>query len=528
MIKKTGKDFDIIIITAEPYDDHPLSPAGVIAKVLDAKGYSIGIIDTPDWKKDDDFLKLGTPELCFCITSGSIDSMLNNYTPLKRDRKEDPHSKITAMPDRALIVYCNKIRKLFKETKIVIGGIEASLRRFAHYDYWNNDIRSTILADTRADILVYGNGEIQSIEIAERLKKGKDLYGIKGTCIFSKTVPDNFKILPSTEDVQKDKTQFCKMQNMFSNSDNLAQPHTNRFVLQYIYPKYTTEFLDWIYSLDYSRKLSEESHLNLAQFSVVTHRGCIGECNFCSISEHQGNKIISRSKESIIKEIEKLTEHPQFKGYIDDLGGPSANMYGMDCDTQCPKSCMTCKTLDLSHKKMIDLLQAARKVKGIKKVFVRSGIRYDLAIESPDYIKEISEHHISGYLKIAPEHLSKKVLDLMNKPADKRFNRFISRFEKLNKNKGQALRYYFMVGHPGDDIDECRMLGNKLKNLDNVETIQIFTPTPMSVSTCMYWTGMNPKTLKKVHVPYTYNEKKLLKNEVFSHLKPQYRNKRKR
>lgn len=521
MISKTGDDFDIIIITAEHYDDHPLSPAGVIARVLDAKGYTIGIIETPDWKHDEDFLKLGEPKLCFCVTSGSIDSMLNNYTPLKRERSVDLHAKIVEMPDRALIVYCNKIKRLFKGTKIVIGGIEASLRRFAHYDYWGNNVRSSILTDTRADILVYGNGEMQSIEIAERLEKNRDLYGIEGTCIFSKTVPKGFKVLPSSDDVKNDKREFCNMQNMFSNNDNLAQQHTDRFVIQFKYPKYTPQFLDWIYSLDYSRDLSENSLLKLAQFSVITHRGCIGECSFCSISEHQGSKIISRSKESITEEIKKITKHPQFKGYIDDLGGPSANMYGMDCNTKCPKSCISCKKLDLSHKKIIDLLQSVRKINGVKKAFVRSGIRYDLAIESPKYLSELSEHHISGCLKIAPEHFSKKVLALMNKPND-RLEEFKSEFEKLNKGTRQALKYYFMVAHPGDDINECRALGNKLRDFDNVDSIQIFTPTPMSVSTCMYWTGMNPKTLERIHVTYTYNEKKALKNEVFRHLKPEY------
>jgi len=524
MISKTGENFDIILITGEHYDDHPLSPAGVIAKVLDAKGYSVGIIETPDWKEDKDFLKLGEPKLCFCVTSGSIDSMLNNYTPLKRKRSEDPHAKIVEMPDRALIVYCNKIKKLFKDTKIVIGGIEASLRRFAHYDYWENNVRSSILADTRADILVYGNGEMQSIEIAERLANGRDLYGIAGTCIFSKTVPNGFKSLPPFENVKKDTKEFCRMQNMFSINENLAQKHTDRFVLQFKYPKYTPQFLDWIYSLDYSRDLGENSLLKLAQFSIVTHRGCIGECSFCSIAEHQGSKIISRSEESIIDEIERITKHPQFKGYIDDLGGPSANMYGMDCKIACPNSCISCRKLDLSHKKIIDLLESARKIPGIKKVFVRSGIRYDLAAESPKYINELSLHHISGCLKIAPEHFSKKVLALMNKPDDK-FEKFKAGFEELNKDKKQALKYYFMVAHPGDDINECRELGNKLRDFDNVDSIQIFTPTPMSVSTCMYWTGMNPKTLEKVHVTYTYNEKKALKNEVFRHLKPEYQNK---
>jgi uncharacterized radical SAM protein YgiQ len=328
-------------------------------------------------------------------------------------------------------------------------------------------------------------------------------------------------VLPSFEDVKKDTKQFCKMQNMFSINDNLAQQHTDRFVLQFKYPKYTPQFLDWIYSLDYSRDLGEGSLLKLAQFSVVTHRGCIGECSFCSIAQHQGSKIISRSKESILDEIKRIAKHPQFKGYIDDLGGPSANMYGMDCKISCPNSCITCKKLDLSHKKIIDLLQSAREINGVKKVFVRSGIRYDLAIESPKYISELSLHHVSGCLKIAPEHFSKRVLALMNKPDDK-FERFKAEFEKLNKDTRQALKYYFMVAHPGDDINECRALGNKLKDFDNVDSIQIFTPTPMSVSTCMYWTGMNPKTLEKIRVPYTYNEKKALKNEVFSHLKQEY------
>ncbi|MBW6451991.1 MAG: YgiQ family radical SAM protein [DPANN group archaeon] len=522
MISKTGKDFDIILITAEYYDDHPLSPAGVIAKILDAKGYNVGIIEAPDWKKDDDFLKLGTPKLCFCVTSGSIDSMLNNYTPLKRQRSEDPHAKMNLMPDRTLIVYCNKIKRLFKRKPIVLGGIEASLRRFAHYDYWDNSVRSNILADTRADILIYGNGEIQSLEIAERLKNGKDLFGIEGTSVLSKELPKDFKILPSTEDVKTDKIKFIEMQNMFSNNENLAQPHETRFVLQFKYPKYTSEFLDWIYSLDYSRNLNEKSFLKLAQFSVVTHRGCIGECSFCAITFHQGNKIISRSKESIIKEIEKISKHPKFKGYIDDLGGPSANMYGMDCNTPCKNSCIGCKKLNLTHNRIINLLQSVRKIKNVKKVFIRSGIRYDLANESDKYIEEVSKYHVSGYLKIAPEHFSDDVLELMNKPKDK-LDQFKTKFEEMNKNSKQTLKYYFMVAHPGDEIDKCNDLGLKLKDQDNVESIQIFTPTPMTTSTCMYWTGMNPKTLEKVHVPYTYNEKKKLKNEVFKHLKVYYR-----
>ncbi|MDD5253655.1 MAG: YgiQ family radical SAM protein [Candidatus Nanoarchaeia archaeon] len=508
MIAKSGKDFDVIIITAEYYEDHPYSPAGVIAKVLEAKGFSVGIIEKPE--KKEDYTQLGRPKLCFCITSGSIDSMLNNYTPLKRNRLDDKYSSVVKMPDRAVIFYCNKIKENFKGVKIVIGGIEASLRRFAHYDYWANDVRRSIILDSRADILVYGNGEKQIIEIATRIKEGKDLRGILGTCILSKEIDSSFEKLPSFSEVKADKVKFCKMQVAFSNNKNLAQEYNNNYVIQYKFPKYTPEDLDWIYSLDFSRNLRKNSLLTLAKFSVVTHRGCIGNCNFCSISLHQGDKIISRSEKSIIDEITRITKHPEFKGYIDDLGGPSANMYGMDCVTNCGLSCMDCKKLDKSHSKIISLLRKARKVKGVKKVFIRSGIRYDLAMSSKEYIKEISENHISGCLKIAPEHFSDKVLKLMNKD-NFLFDKFMEYFKSINKNTGQSLKYYFMICHPGDDEVEIKILLDRVGKLKNIEAFQIFTPTPMSVSSCMYYTGMNPFTMQPIKIVYDYHTKKKMK-----------------
>lgn len=461
MIAKTGRDFDIILITGEYYDDHPLSPVGVIAKVLDAKGYRVGIIEKPQTKEH--YTRLGAPRLCFGVTSGSIDSMLNNYTPMMRKRIEDRHSKVSAMPDRAVIVYCNKIKEYFKPSTIVIGGIEASLRRFAHYDYWENAVRRSILLDSRANILVYGNGEKQILEIADRIKRGDDIRGIEGTCILSKDLDPSFERLPSFREASVDKKKFCEMQMQFSNNKNLAQEYTNNYVLQYKYPRYTTKDLDWIYSLNYSRKLHSKSLLSMGKFTVVTHRGCIGSCNFCSLSLHQGNHIIARSEENILTEIKNLTRHPEFKGYIDDLMGPSSNMYGMECtqanpgQLACQAKCIGCPKLDTSHQQLIVLLRKARQIKGVKKIFIRSGIRYDLALESREYIKEISEHHISGCLKIAPEHFSKNVVALMGKD-NTRFDEFLSYFTAVNARKKQTLRYYFMIGHPGDSIDEVLFL----------------------------------------------------------------------
>jgi len=446
--------------------------------------------------------------------------MVHNYTPLKKKRFEDTYSSVTKIPNRAVIVYCNKIKEYFRSSRIVIGGIEASLRRFAHYDYWDNNIRRSILFDSRATILVYGNGEKQIIEIAKRLQEEQTLQGIAGTCIISKDKDDSFEVIPSFKEVCDNPLKFCLMQQAISNDKNLAQEYDNNYLLQYRYPSYTSKDLDWIYSLPYSRNMHPKSLLKMAKFSVVTHRGCIGKCNFCALSLHQGERIISRSEESILKEIQQLTKHPEFKGYIDDLGGPSANMYGMDCKNRfsdkgtnrCQDSCLTCAKLDTSHKRLITLLKKTREIKGVKKIFVRSGIRYDVALHSKAYLKELSDHHISGCLKIAPEHFSENVLRLMNKN-NRRFDEFVALFYEFNKNRKQYLRYYFMIGHPGDTLHEASRLYEKIKqkNLNNIEQFQLFTPTPMTVSTCMYWTGLNPCTMKKIPVIYDYKTKKKIK-----------------
>jgi uncharacterized radical SAM protein YgiQ len=494
--------YDVVIVTGEFHDDHPLSPSGMINRVLIAEGYKVGIVEKP--LTDDDFEKAGLPRLFFAVTSGSIDSMVHNYTPMKRKRFEptDP----LWMPDRAVIRYCNGLRKAFKGCRIVIGGIEASLRRFAHYDYWDNGIRRSILLDSKADLLVYGNGEKQVIEASRRISAGSDLLGIEGTCIRSKDVPTGFKVLPSFEDVSTDREAFCVMQKGFSNEFDIAQSANGSNVLQYRYPDYLPSDLDRYYSLPFSRKLNPRSALNMAKFSVITHRGCLGRCSFCSLALHQGGRIISRSERSIISEIERLTRHPDFKGYIDDLGGPSANMYGMD------RTSGSCNE-PLDHSRAIALLRRAREVPGVKKVFIRSGIRYDIALSSEEYVREISHHHISGTLKIAPEHLDPEVLRLMRKPGA-RFKEFVDMFNRINERTGQTLRYYFMIGHPGDDPVKIAALSEKAAALGNIEQFQLFTPTPMSVSSCMYWTGLDPFTMKEVNVVRDYATKKRMKESM--------------
>lgn len=509
MIATKGSNFDIILITAEYYDDHPLSPVGMIAKVLDSQGFHVGIIERP--KSKEDFTKLGIPKLFFGVGSGIADSMVNNYTPLKKSRTEDHFNRTLDIPDRAVIFYCNKIKEYFKGSKIVIGGIESSLRRFAHYDYWDNAIRKSIIMDSRADILVYGNGEKQVIEIAQRIKEGLDLKGILGTSILSKEIPEGFEVLPSFAEIKDDKKKFMQMNRLISNKKNLAQMYDNNYILQYKFPKYTSTDLDWIYSLNFTRKLHPDSFLKMAKFSVVTHRGCYGACSFCSIALHQGEKIVSRSEENILNEIKTIVKMGDFKGHIDDLGGPSANMYGTDCKVayHCMKHCMTCPIVNKSHERIINLMKQAREIPGVKKVFVRSGIRYDIACESEEYIKEISLHHTSGNLKIAPEHVSSNVLKLMNKDVNEKLDKFISIHKEINKNTKQGISYYFMIGHPGDNIEETKKLKQKLKEL-NAEAFQVFTPTPMSDSTAMYWTKMDLE-FKPIDVIYDYKTKKEMK-----------------
>ena len=527
MIAMKGTGFDIILVTGEPYADHPLSPAGMIARVLDAEGYKVGVIECPDWKGKADFLKLGRPRLFFGVTSGSIDSMLVNYTPLKRERAVDPNAPFASrMPDRAVIVYANRIRELHKGARIVLGGIEASLRRFAHYDYWGDDVRRSILLDTRADVLVYGPGEIQAVEIARRLDRGEDLDGIRGTAVIRAEPPEGALVIPSFEEVKADKDKFCEAQKTLTNRRTIAQKHANRYVVQYPAPPYTPADLDRVYALPFTRRIPEGfPELGMARFSVQTHRGCAGRCSFCALSLHQGDRVVSRSEGAIIEEIRRLTKHPEWKGLVDDLGGPTANMYGLDK-----------ASVREAHCRLLALMRAARKVPGVKKVFVRSGIRYDLAVECPEYVRELARHHVSGLLKIAPEHVSDKVLRLMNKSGGRRrLEEFRKMFAEAASSTAQErpgggggrgrgreqarplhLKYYFMVAHPGTTDKEARELAAFLRELEQsgekpVEGVQIFTPTPMTRSTCMYHTGKDPMTGESVYVPRPYAEKKAQK-----------------
>ena len=488
----------------EVYFDHPLCGVAILKRLLEKYGYTVGVIEKPT--KEVDIKKLGKPKLFFGITSGAIDSMVRNYTPLKKNREEDEHSDYDEhVPDRAVTVYSNWIRKNFKDSIMVLGGTEASLRRFVHYDYWQNRLRKSILLDSRADILVYGSGEKQVLEIAQRVKDNRNLEMIEGTCLISKELPDNFKELPSEEEVIENKEKFCDMQLMINNYTNVAQKTGQRYILQYKSPQYTTENLDEYYELDFTREIpSDSKHLRGFEFSVVTHRGCVGNCNFCALRLIQGNKIISRSEKSILKEIKSFPNKIYFRGNVDDLGGPSANMYGMDCSLResCRKDCLNCEKLDKSHSKLLELLKKVRNLSGINKVYIRSGIRYDLAPKK--YIKEIAENHIYDTLKIAPEHVDKKVLHLMNKDYGD-FTEFLNFFNSLNS--GKELSYYFITAHPGSSMKEAEELALEIRDLRNV-SVQVFTPTPMTMSTCMYHTGLDPETKKKIYIPYSYKEKK--------------------
>lgn len=503
-------EYDIIFIVGEKFADHPLSGIGILKRLLEKYQYSVAVIDSCMNEKD--ILKFGKPKLFFGVSSGSVDSMVRNYTPLKKKRAENPKLKFTqTCPDRAVTVYCNWIKQYFKESKIVVGGVEGTLRRFSHYDYWDNALRKSVLFDSRADILVYGPGEKQILEIASRIKEGKELNEILGTCIRSREIPKDFIEMPTHEEVSSSNKKFCEMQNLLSNKKNLAQKTGNFYVLQYKFPEYKSSDLDEYYELPFTRDISNFPELKGFEFSVVTHQGCIGDCNFCSIRLLAGDKIISRSEESIIREVKYITTLPHFKGNIDDFGGPSANMYGMDCKISylCKNACIECKNLNKSHSRLIELLRKVRQIPKVKKVFVRSGVRYDLVNE--EYLKELVKYHISGKLKIAPEHVSENVLKMMNKNRGD-FEKFVKDFYKVRKSE---LSFYFMSVHPGSTMKDAEILAEKLKSLKNCESVQTFTPTPMTVSTCMYYTECDPITGKKIYVPKTYKEKKDQKRVLF-------------
>jgi len=549
-LKQLGwSKLDIILISGDTYIDSSFNGIAIIGKLLLKHGYRIGIIAQPDIQSDKDITRLGEPRLFWGISSGTVDSMVANYTALKKRRKSDdftPKGINNKRPDRALISYTNLIRRFYKNTSpVVIGGVEASLRRVAHYDYWSNKIRKPILFDAKADILIYGMGENAVLKLADALSKKQDFKNIKGISYISKTKKNHFLELPSFEVVLKDKLSFEKMFKIFyQNNDpltakGLIQQVDIRYLIQNPPGKYLTQKeLDGIYNLDFERdvhpfykKQGPIKALETIRFSVTSHRGCYGECNFCSIALHQGRTIHSRSESSILKEIELFTHDKSFKGYVSDIGGPTANMYGFECNQKLVRgSCKNkrciypsiCKELPVSHSKQIKLLKKALKIKGVKKIFIASGIRHDLIFKDKKhgdkYLYSLTKNHVSGQLKLAPEHSEKSILDLMGKPSTKTLLQFRSLFNKYSKNEGkkQFLTYYLIAAHPGCSEKEMFQL-KKFCNIElkiNPEQIQIFTPLPSTYSALMYYLEKDPFSGKALFIEKEMQKKEKQKKTI--------------
>lgn len=536
-------ELDFIIVTGDAYIDHPSFGTAIIGRHLESLGFSIGVIPQPNWKEKESFMVLGRPKYAFLVNSGNIDSMVNHYTASKKKRNDDVYTEggvAGKRPDRAVIVYCNMIRMAYKKVNIIIGGIEASLRRFAHYDYWDNKVRHSILTDSTADMLTYGSGEKILGEIATRLKNGenlKDITDVKGSCYMTSDISniENAIIIPSYKEVCEDKEKYNKaFKVQYQNQD----PITGKTIIQFMDKTYLVqnspmmplnrEELDKVYGLSYARKphpmyKKEIPAIKEIEFSVTSNRGCFGNCSFCALTFHQGRMVQSRSKKSIIDEVKLLTKIDGFKGYIHDIGGPTANFKNPSCQKQMKygtcvginKTCLSpspCKNLEVDHSEFLDVLRAARNVKNVKKVFVRSGIRYDYLLleKDPTVLKELVKHHISGQLKIAPEHINNKTLKQMGKPGREVYEKFVDKYNKVNKELGmkQYLVPYFISSHPGCTIQGALELALYMKKHNiRPRQVQDFYPTPGTLSTCMFYTGKNPLTNEKVFVPKTYEEK---------------------
>jgi len=538
--KRRGVDrFDVILVSGDGYVDHPSFGVAVVGRVLEDAGYAVGVIPQPDWRRAEDLSSMGTPRLFFGVASGNVDSMVNNYSPNRKRRRRDVYSPGGRLlrPDRAGIVYADRVHALFPETPIVLGGIEASLRRFAHYDFWSDSVRRSILADAPAEMIVFGMGERPILEVARRLASGEDPSGIRdvpGTAVkmelreWRSSDREGRLLIPSFEEVAKEKRMYAEAFRLHHAEQDpyrgraVVQPHPKTVVVQNppALPM-TTEELDRIYELPYTREAHPSYHeeipaLEPVRFSITTHRGCFGSCSFCALTHHQGRIVQSRSIDSLVREAEAMTEHPRFKGVIQDVGGPTANMYGMvcsrwkTCGACADKLCSpTCPTLAADHSRQLELLRRLREVPGVKRVFVSSGVRHDLILadETPagmEYLQTLTRHHVSGHLKVAPEHVSASVLAAMKKPPRAVLEEFLRRFKATSREVGkeQYTVPYFISGHPGCEIADmielaCYIRDHRLYS----EQVQDFTPTPMTVSTCIYYTGTDPFTGKAVHVP---------------------------
>ena len=534
--EKQGIDqLDVILISGDAYVDHPSFAAALVGRVLWDAGYSVGIIAQPDIKRREDFLRLGKPRLFLGISSGNVDSMVNNLTPNLKRRSSDVYSPGGRLlrPDRAAIVYANLAHSLFPGVPVILGGIEASLRRFAHYDYWSDSVRQSILADAPADMIIYGMGERALGEVARRLEKGERISEIKdvaGTAVKEEVARwrgrvkgDDELEIPGFALVSADRREYARAfalhyqeQDPF-HGRRVVQPHPKTVIVQNppARPLHTEE-LDRIYELPFRRDAHPSYReripaLEPVRFSITSHRGCFGSCSFCALTHHQGRIVQSRSQESILREVRMLVGMKGFAGIISDVGGPTANMYSLSCprwkNGACPdKLCSAdCPSLNKDHSRQVELLRRIREVPGVKKVFISSGIRHDLIMaDSSPYLEEICRHHVSGHLKIAPEHISRSVTECMNKPPREVLDAFRERFSAASRESGreQYLLPYLMSGHPGCTVGDMIELAQYLQEAHlYTEQVQDFTPTPMTVSTAMYHTGLDPFTLKPVHVP---------------------------
>lgn len=555
MEKRGWDQCDFVYVSGDAYVDHPSFGAAIITRLLEARGYKVGVIAQPDWKDDGSITVLGRPRLGFLVSGGNMDSMVNHYSVSKKRRSQDaytPGGEMGKRPDYATVVYGNLIRRSYPDVPVIIGGIEASLRRLGHYDYWSNRVKRSILLDSQADLISYGMGEHSIVEIADALNAGiavKDITFIDGTVFRTRdldTVYD-YKLLPSFEEIRKSKRRYAEsFYIQYSNTDpftgmRLVEPYGEKdYVVQNPPSKpLTTEEMDEVYALPYMRNYHpsyEEAGgipaIREVKFSLISNRGCFGSCSFCALTFHQGRIIQVRSHESLVEEARLLTEEPDFKGYIHDVGGPTANFRFPACEKQltkgaCPhKQCLypkPCRNLNADHTDYLLLLKKLRELPKVKKVFIRSGIRFDylLADKSRQFLKELCQYHVSGQLKVAPEHVADAVLSRMGKPENRVYRQFVDEYNRMNQRLGlkQYLVPYLMSSHPGSSLKEAVELAEYLRDLGYMpEQVQDFYPTPSTISTCMYYTGLDPRTMEEVYVPTNPHEKAMQRALI------QYRN----
>ena len=554
MEKRNWEQCDFVYVTGDAYVDHPSFGHAIISRILESHGYKVGIIAQPDWKNADSVRILGEPRLGYLVSAGNMDSMVNHYSVSKKRRAKDsytPGGEMGKRPDYATVVYCNLIRSISKKP-IIIGGIEASLRRLAHYDYWSGKMKRSILLDSQADLLSYGMGERSIVEIADALNSGidiRDITFIDGTVYRAESLASVYDevMLPSYKELTADKKEYAKsFYTQYCNTDafsgrRLVEPYGEHlYVVQNPAARpLSEEEMDDVYALPYMRNYhpSYESAggipaITEVKFSLISNRGCFGGCSFCALTFHQGRIVQTRSHESIVNEAELLTKEPDFKGYIHDVGGPTANFRHPSCEKQmkagvCPeKQCLfpkPCRNLNADHSDYISLLKKLREIPKVKKVFIRSGIRFDYLLADPGhaFLKELCEYHVSGQLKVAPEHISDNVLKRMGKPENSVYRRFMKEYEKMNEKLGkkQYLVPYLMSSHPGSTLTEAVELAEYLRDLGYMpEQVQDFYPTPSTLSTCMYYTGYDPRTMEKVYVPTNPHEKAMQRALI------QYRN----